>query len=78
MVVLYNCIPPPIPRSAELDILMTDLERANQRAASAEKQIETLSQSTSSQVTSAPDKVGGATVLYTLCTILVPLVGVLR
>ncbi|XP_064392801.1 protein CASP-like [Halichondria panicea] len=44
-------------RSAELDILMTDLERANQRAASAEKQIETLSQNTSSQVTSAPDKV---------------------
>ncbi len=52
---------------------MTDLERANQRAASAEKQIETLSQSTSSQVTSAPDKVGGATVLYTLYAIHVPL-----
>ncbi len=52
---------------------MTDLERANQRAASAEKQIETLSQSTSSQVTSAPDKVGGATVFYTLYAIHVPL-----
>ena len=52
---------------------MTDLERVNQRAASAEKQIETLSQSTSSQVTSAPDKVGGTTVLYTLYAIHVPL-----
>ena len=39
---------------------MTDLERANQRAASAEKQMESLSQQDYSHVTYAPDKVGVA------------------
>lgn len=45
-------------RAAELEILMTDLERANQRASSAEKEMETLlQQSTSQTITIAADKV---------------------
>lgn len=49
-------------RAAELEILVTDMERANQRAVSAEKQVESLQslQSTSIRVTSTPDKVGMA------------------
>ena len=47
-------------RAAELDILVTDLERANQRAAAAEKETERLEQlSSDRQTTSEGDKVHG-------------------
>ena len=45
-------------RAAELDILVTDLERANQRAAAAEKETEKLQHVASNrQTTSEQDKV---------------------
>ena len=43
-------------RSAEMDMLANDLERANQRALTSEKQVETMNKLMEQQNSMSPDK----------------------